>query len=195
MSDRLIDIEGIGPTHAATLAEHGLTTTDDLLARGARPAGRAELAQATGIAPALILEWVNHADLFRIKGVAGQFADLLEEAGVDTVVELSHRNPDNLTKALAETNAAKNLANRDASASEVADWVAQAKTMARAVFYDDAAAVAPDPAAPGPADAADAAPAPTAAPAPAASRPLAAPMAATPARSWFARLVDRVRGH
>src|SRR5512135_2645582 len=102
MSDRLVDVEGVGPVHAATLAEHGITTTDDLLERGAQPAGRAALAEATGISPSLILEWVNHADLFRIRGVAGQYADLLEEAGVDTVVELSRRNPDNLAATLGE---------------------------------------------------------------------------------------------
>jgi predicted flap endonuclease-1-like 5' DNA nuclease len=138
MSDRLVEVEGVGQAHAATLAEHGLTTTDDLLVRGARPADRAALANATGISAALILEWVNHADLFRIRGVAGQFADLLEEAGVDTVVELAQRNPDNLAKALAEVSAAKNLTNRVPSAIEVADWVAQAKSLPRAVFYDDA---------------------------------------------------------
>ena len=189
MSDRLIDIEGIGPAHAAKLAEQGLTTTDDLLASGARPAGRAKLAEATGIAPALILEWVNHADLFRIKGVAGQFADLLEEAGVDTVVELAQRNPANLTTKLADTNAAKNLTNRVPTAAEVADWVTQAKGMPRAVFYDDSSTAAA-PAAP----AAAAPEAPAAAPEAAAPRAFAAPAAAAPEKGWLARLVDRVRG-
>ena len=143
MSDRLVDVEGIGQAYSATLAEHGLTTTDDLLTRGARPGDRAALAATTGIDTGLILEWVNHADLFRVRGVAGQFADLLEEAGVDTVVELARRNPGNLATALAEANAAKNLANRVPSLSEVEDWVAQAVVLPRAVFYDEAGAGAP----------------------------------------------------
>ena len=46
------------------------------------------MAEATEIDEKLILKWVNHADLFRIKGVAGQFAELLEASGVDTVKEL-----------------------------------------------------------------------------------------------------------
>ena len=31
-----------------------------------------------------VLEWVNHADLMRINGIGPEYADLLEEAGVDT---------------------------------------------------------------------------------------------------------------
>ena len=202
MSDQLIDVEGIGASYATTLAGLGLTTTDDLLARGARPAGRAALAEASGIAPGLILEWVNHVDLFRIRGVAGQFADLLEEAGVDTVVELSRRNPDNLVAALVDANAAKNLANRNPSATEVEDWVSQAKTLPRAVYYDDsdAAAAAPTPAPATSALAPTAAAAPMSAPSPApapAPRPAASPAATVPTtdeRSWLTKLIDRIRG-
>ena len=32
----------------------------------------------------------------RIKGIGGEYAELLEAAGVDTVRELKHRNPANL---------------------------------------------------------------------------------------------------
>jgi hypothetical protein len=42
--------------------------------------------------PQAALTWVNHADLYRIKGVAGQYAELLEVAGVDTVPELARRS-------------------------------------------------------------------------------------------------------
>lgn len=206
MSDRLIDVEGVGPAYAATLAEHGLTTTDDLLTRGARPGDRAALAATTGIDAALILEWVNHADLFRIRGVAGQFADLLEEAGVDTVVELARRNPGNLATALAEANAAKNLANRVPSLSEVEDWVAQAGALPRAVFYDDAGGAAPMTAAAGSGSGASTAvatpPAPVAAAAPAAhtstSTSTAAPLvdrgSGSDDRGWWARIKDMFRG-
>ncbi len=214
MTDRLADVEGVGPAHAATLASHGLTTTDDLLARGAYPAGRAALAETTGISPTLILEWVNHADLFRIHGVAGQYADLLEEAGVDTVVELAQRNPENLAGKLAEVNLAKNLTNRVPSVTEVAGWVAEAKGLPRAVFYQDAATqtAAQAPPAPLPAEASAAEPEPVAdrssppvdsAAEPAPARPVMdAPKPMPPAatapgpddRSWLSRVLDRLRG-
>ena len=40
----------------------------------------------------MILEWLNLADLFRINGVGEKFSDILEEAGVDTAVELFKKN-------------------------------------------------------------------------------------------------------
>ena len=83
----------------------------------------------------LILEWVNHCDLFRIKGVGSEYADLLEEAGVDTVAELANRKPDNLFKKIEEVNAEKKLVRRVPALSQVTDWVRQAKEMPRGVEY------------------------------------------------------------
>ena len=92
----LLEIEGIGEVYRKKLKETGISTTDKLLEQGATPQGRKEIAAKADISPKLVLEWVNHADLFRINGVAEEYADLLEEAGVDTVVELAQRNPNNL---------------------------------------------------------------------------------------------------
>ena len=64
-----------------------------------------------------------------------EYADLLEEAGVDTVKELAQRKPENLYNKLVEVNAAKNLVRQLPGQSQVADWVAQAKKLPRAVFY------------------------------------------------------------
>ena len=69
------------------------------------------------------------ADLFRINGVASQYAELLECAGVDTVKELKHRNPENLAAAMEKVNTAKNLVRRAPSSAVVSDWVAQAKKL------------------------------------------------------------------
>ena len=132
---RIIDIEGIGKVYAAKLADAGLTTVEALLKAGASPKGRQALEEKTGISGKLILEWVNLADLFRIKGVGEEYSDLLEEAGVDTVPELAQRNAENLYAKLAETNAAKELVRRLPSQSQVADWVEQAKALPRVVTY------------------------------------------------------------
>jgi predicted flap endonuclease-1-like 5' DNA nuclease len=128
-------IEGIGAAYAAKLNEIGVVTVMDLLQRGATRKGRAELVEATGIAAALILKWVNHADLFRITGVGKQFGELLEAAGVDTVVELAQRNPVNLFNRLALVNAEKKLAGRSPRQDEVSKWVEQAKGLPRVVEY------------------------------------------------------------
>lgn len=132
---KLIDIEGIGEVYAQKLAGAGLTTVEALLEKGASPQGRKALAEETGISGKLILEWVNLADLFRIKGVGEEYSDLLEEGGVDTVPELAQRNAENLYGKLVEVNAAKELVRRLPTQSQVADWIQQAKTMPRVVTY------------------------------------------------------------
>lgn len=135
MSYKIDEIEGIGGAYAEQLAQAGVTTTEQLLDCGKTPKGRDELAERTGISRKLILKWVNHADLFRIKGVAGQFAELLEAAGVDTVKELRHRVPANLYVKLVETNDAKKLCNRIPSEKEIERMVEQAKELPPVVEY------------------------------------------------------------
>ena len=101
----------------------------------ATPKGRAALAEATGISEKLILTWTNHADLFRVKGVGPQFAELLEAAGVDTVKEFRHRVPENLVKKMQETNAAKKLVRRVPSVKQVEKMIAEAKELKPVVKY------------------------------------------------------------
>lgn len=132
---KVIDIEGIGPKYATTLAGIGIKTTQALLKRGGSAAGRKEVATASGIDAGKILEWVNRADLMRIKGVGEEYSDLLESAGVDTVKELATRRPDNLHAKMLEVNTAKKLVRRPPTAANVAEWVAEAKTMAPAVTH------------------------------------------------------------
>ena len=131
----LIDIEGVGPVYAEALAGRGLRTASDLLQAGANPKGREDLAVATGISKKLILRWVNQADLFRIKGVGEQYADLLEAAGVDTVPELAQRRADNLTRKMNEVNEDKQLVRRTPTEAQVAAWIETAKGLPRAVTY------------------------------------------------------------
>jgi predicted flap endonuclease-1-like 5' DNA nuclease len=128
-------IEGIGPVYAEKLRGNGIRTIEALLEVGATPAGRQQMEEKTGIYHALILEWVNLADLMRIKGVGEEYSDLLEEAGVDTVRELRHRVPEHLYQAIVEVNQAKRLVRRLPTLKMVANWVEQAKTLAPKVTY------------------------------------------------------------
>jgi predicted flap endonuclease-1-like 5' DNA nuclease len=132
---KIVDIEGIGPVYAKKLADTGIKTTDDLLKAGAAAKAREELAKKTGIDHKLILEWVNLADLYRIKGVGSEYSDLLEEAGVDTVVELAKRVPENLHAKILEVNGVKKLVRRPPPLSAVKDWIEQAKKLGRVVEY------------------------------------------------------------
>lgn len=132
---KLIDIEGIGAAYAAKLQEAGVTTQEKLLEVGATAKGRQDLAARTGLGTKLILEWVNRADLARVKGIGEEYADLLEAAGVDTVPELARRNPANLHAKLAELNQAKKLVRSLPSEQQVAAWITQAKDLPRAIHY------------------------------------------------------------
>lgn len=135
MAYKIIEIEGIGQTYADKLEAAGIKNTDDLLEKCASPKGREKIAEETGISTKLILKWTNHADLFRIRGVAGQFAELLEAAGVDTVKEFRHRVAANLYPKLVETNEAKNLCNRVPSEKEIQKMIDQAKELEPVISY------------------------------------------------------------
>ncbi|MGD8759912.1 MAG: DUF4332 domain-containing protein [Anaerolineales bacterium] len=128
-------IEGVGPLYASKLQHAGVRTTHRLLKVAADRRGRQHLAEKTGISETHILEWVNHADLMRIRGVGEEYSDLLEEAGVDTVKELRNRRPDNLHAAMHKVNLTKRLVRRPPSLSEVRRWVSQAKSLPPRVTY------------------------------------------------------------
>jgi predicted flap endonuclease-1-like 5' DNA nuclease len=131
----LLYVEGIGEVYAGKLVAAGVPTAEALLEQGASPKGREAIAEKSGISAKLILEWVNHVDLYRIKGVGEEYADLLEAAGVDTVPELAQRNPQNLYEKLVEVNWQKELVRRLPSEGQVADWVGQAKQLPRKITY------------------------------------------------------------
>ncbi|MCQ2140250.1 MAG: DUF4332 domain-containing protein [Bacteroidales bacterium] len=132
---KIIDIEGIGEVYAEKLIAAGIETAAQLLDKCAAPAGRKALAEATGISDKLILTWANHADLFRVKGVGPQFAELLEAAGVDTVKELGHRRADNLAAKMLEVNEAKHLVRRVPVEKEIQKMIDQAKEMPAVMTY------------------------------------------------------------
>lgn len=132
---KIEDIEGIGPKYAELLAKEGIRTVEGLLKAGAKPKDRKRISESLQISDKLILEWVNHADLFRVKGIGEEYSDLLEEAGVDTVPELAQRNAHNLLEKMTEINADKKLVRRLPVLSQVESWVTQAKELPRVIEY------------------------------------------------------------
>lgn len=128
-------IEGIGPVNAASLKEQGISTVEGLLEVGAARKDRRQLATESGISEALILGWVNRADLMRIRGVGEEYSDLLEKSGVDTVKELRRRNPENLYEAVQAMNSEKNLVRRVPTKANVQSWVEEAKELPPLVSY------------------------------------------------------------
>ncbi|TEU19271.1 MAG: DUF4332 domain-containing protein [Anaerolineales bacterium] len=132
---KLTKVEGIGEFYARKLQEAGIGTTQALLQKGTSPQGRKDIAEKADISEKLILEWVNHVDLFRIKGVGEEYSDLLEEAGVDTVPELAQRNAENLYQKLVAVNQEKKLVRQLPTQAQVSDWIEQAKRLPRVITY------------------------------------------------------------
>lgn len=129
MAKAITMIEGIGSVYKGKLEVAGINSVESLLEKGGSKKGRVDIAAATGISEKRILKWVNMADLFRINGIASQFAELLKATGVDTVKELKMRNPANLHKMLIETNEQKKLTRAVPALSQIEDFINQAKLM------------------------------------------------------------------
>ncbi len=135
MAKKVAEIEGIGPVYAEKLSKAGVLTVEGLLEKGASRTGRKNMAEESGIDESKILNWVNKADLFRIKGVGPQFSELLEAAGVDTVKELKNRNPENLHAKLVEVQAEKKITRAVPALKQVIKFVDQAKNLPPIVTY------------------------------------------------------------
>ena len=129
MATNIQTIEGIGPSYAEKLERVGCSSVEKLLQAGATRRGRANLAEETGLSETLLLKWVNMADLRRIRGVGGEFAELLEGAGVDTVKELRHRNAESLVARMAEVNREKRLTRAVPGVKSVTGWIEQAQAL------------------------------------------------------------------
>ena len=133
---KIEEVEGIGPVYGEKLRKAGINSVDQILKIGCNPAGRKELAETTGLDASLILTWVNMADLFRIKGIGSEYAELLKKSGVDTVKELRNRNPENLLAKMTEVNSAgRQLVRSLPALSMVQSWVTLAKELDPMVTY------------------------------------------------------------
>ncbi len=127
MADPIGSLKGMTEELAARMTELGIKDTAALLAATEEATPRRKLAADLGIEPAQLTEFINRADLCRIKGVGGVYADLLEFAGVDSVKELSHRVPANLHAKLEQVNDEQKLTGRIPSFTDVEAWIQEAQ--------------------------------------------------------------------
>ncbi|WP_020529365.1 DUF4332 domain-containing protein [Flexithrix dorotheae] len=135
MSKKITDIEGIGPAFAEKLSKAQIRSVEKLLEKGATKSGRKQIAELSGVDESKVLDWVNMADLFRVKGVASQFAELLKASGVDTVKELKMRNPENLHNKMVEVNKSKHLTRVVPGVAQLDYFINQAKTLDPRITY------------------------------------------------------------
>src|SRR5262245_56628594 len=128
-------VGGIRPVYRDKLSACGVKDTDTFLSEAKTPAQLKALSKKSGLTEKQVLKFANMVDLYRIKGVGSEFAELLEASGVDTVVELARRNAGELAKKMAEIGQTKKLTRRIPGEAEVGKWIQQAKALPRALEY------------------------------------------------------------
>jgi predicted flap endonuclease-1-like 5' DNA nuclease len=135
LSYPLTAIAGIGPAMTARLKALGIRTTDKLLEASKTAKDRKALAQKLDVDEQTVLRWANLTDRMRIKGVREPYAELLKDAGVDTVKELKYRNPGRLAQAMAEANARRKRVQLLPSEKRVGRWIEAARRLDQKIRY------------------------------------------------------------
>lgn len=126
---RIDEIRSLSHKDATRLRKAGVRTTTALLRRASTRAGRSELAGETDISTADLLRWVNVADLMRVRGIGGEYAELLASCGIQTLKELRRRNPVALTAKILSMNGRKDLVRRLPTESMVEAWIDRATVL------------------------------------------------------------------
>jgi predicted RecB family nuclease len=128
-------VAGIGPAMAAQLKKLGIRTTEKLLEASQSAKDRKALAAKLDVDEQTVLLWANLTDRMRIKGVREPYAQLLKDAGVDTVRELKYRNPGRLAEAMATANAKSKRVRKPPTEKRVEGWISSAKKLDPKIRY------------------------------------------------------------
>jgi predicted flap endonuclease-1-like 5' DNA nuclease len=112
-----------------------ITTCNQLLAAAAVAEDREALARATKIAPEILTDLVQRADMARVNGVGAVFGLMLEELGIHDVQTLAGQDAETLHGRLRGYNRRERLARRSPTPEEVSDWVGQARRLPTLLTY------------------------------------------------------------
>lgn len=123
---RIDQVAGIDHKQATKLRKAGVRTSKKLIEEAATRRGRTTLAKETGLSSRDLQTWVHHADLLRVRGVGGEYAELLVAAGVDTLRDLRRRNPTALLAKIIGLNGANRVVDRLPTESMVEGWIESA---------------------------------------------------------------------
>jgi predicted RecB family nuclease len=135
MTYPIAKIDGLTANAATKLKSVGIRTTEGLLEAARTMKGRKALAAKTGLNEQQLLEWANVADCMRIKGMGKAKAELLRAAGVTTVREFVHRNPERLAQAMKEANDKRKLISVLPSEESVKRLIEHARKLPLKISY------------------------------------------------------------
>jgi predicted flap endonuclease-1-like 5' DNA nuclease len=97
-------IEGIGQGFGKRLKADGISTTEALLQLCASDAGIERVCKCVDLDENTVRNWGTMADLMRVKGLGGQWAELMWRAGVSSVQDLAQREIEPLRARMREIN-------------------------------------------------------------------------------------------
>jgi len=122
----IIEIEGVGIKYEKILEKAGVSVVENLLSLGTSEIK--DLKEKTKISEKLIDKWAEHADLMRIGGVGPEYADVLNQIGIDSVKEFAQRNPKNTLDKIMELDKEKpDVFRKPPTLKEIEDWISEAK--------------------------------------------------------------------
>jgi nucleotidyltransferase/DNA polymerase involved in DNA repair len=128
-------IDGLSAFAAAKLKAAGIRTMEALLEAAKTAKGRKQLAEKTGFSEQQLLEWANLADCMRIPGMGKAKAELLRASGVNTVRDLTHRNPARLAQAMRDANDKRKLVQMLPSEKAVEQLIQKARKLPLKISY------------------------------------------------------------
>lgn len=123
---RIDQVAGIDHKQATKLRKAGVRTSKRLIEEAATRRGRTQLSKSTGLSSKDLQTWVHHADLLRVRGIGGEYAELLVAAGVDTLRDLRRRNPTALLAKIIGLNGSHRLVDRLPTEGMVEGWIESA---------------------------------------------------------------------
>lgn len=135
MKRSLIELRGMTTAIKKALRTQGITDTGQLLAATRTAAQRGNLARLCHCRPETILAIAHRAEMTRLKGIGGIYSDLLEMAGVTTLIELEYADPHDLHGALVEINELHRYARQVPTLAMVTRWIEQARELAPVIEH------------------------------------------------------------
>ncbi len=135
MTYPISQIDGLTAFAAAKLKSSGIRTMESLLEVARTAKGRKALSAKTVFSEQQLLEWANLADYMRIPGMGKAKAELLRASGVNTVRELTHRNPARLAQAMREANCKRKLVQVLPSEKSVEQLIERARKLPLKISY------------------------------------------------------------
>lgn len=132
---KLDTIVGLQLRSIERLHKAGILSIEHLLKAGSSAEGRVDLSDTTGLRLKHIESWVMQADLARITGIGGDYADLLYRIKVTSVAELAVQDPHDVHKRLEILNKSKRLVRRIPSISFITHWIAEAQKLPKIVTF------------------------------------------------------------